>query len=103
MDSRPHIVVVEDEVVQRQMLADYLARQNFRVSPLGDGVALRRLIERELPALVMLDVGLPGEDGFTLERWLRERSGGVGIVMVPPASATVDRLVGLETGPDDYI
>jgi DNA-binding response OmpR family regulator len=43
-----------------------LARQNFRVSPLGDGAALRRLMERELPALVMLDVGLPGEDGFAL-------------------------------------
>jgi DNA-binding response OmpR family regulator len=103
MDSRPHIVVVEDEVVQRQMLADYLARQNFRVSPLGDGVALRRLIERELPALVMLDVGLPGEDGFTLARWLRERSGRVGIIMVTAASDTVDRVVGLETGADDYI
>ena len=60
MDQRPHIVVVEDEAVQRQMLADYLGRQNFRVSALGDGVALRRLVERELPALVMLDVGLPG-------------------------------------------
>jgi DNA-binding response OmpR family regulator len=95
MDSRPHIVVVEDEVVQRQMLADYLARQNFRVSPLGDGAALRRLIERELPALVMLDVGLPGEDGFTLARWLRERSGRVGIIMVTAASDTVDRVVGL--------
>src|ERR1700758_1776142 len=103
MDSRPHIVVVEDEVVQRQMLADYLARQNFRVSPLGDGAALRRLIERELPALVMLDVGLPGEDGFTLARWLRERSGRVGIIMVTAASDTVDRVVGLETGADDYI
>jgi len=103
LDSRPHIVVVEDEVVQRQMLADYLARQNFRVSPLGDGAALRRLIERELPALVMLDVGLPGEDGFALARWLRERSGRVGIIIVTAASDTVDRVVGLETGADDYI
>ena len=60
MDQRPYIVVVEDEAVQRQMLADYLARQNFRVTGLADGAALRRLVERELPALVMLDVGLPG-------------------------------------------
>ena len=103
MDPRPHIVVVEDEPVQRQMLADYLARQNFRVSALGDGAALRRLVERELPALVMLDVGLPGEDGFALARWLRERSGRVGIIMVTAASDTVDRVVGLETGADDYI
>jgi DNA-binding response OmpR family regulator len=103
MDVRPHIIVVEDEAVQRRMLADYLARQNFRVSPLGDGAALRRLVERELPALVMLDVGLPGEDGFALARWLRERSGRVGIIMVTAAGDTVDRVVGLESGADDYI
>jgi two-component system phosphate regulon response regulator OmpR len=102
-DARPHIVVVEDEAVQRQILADYLARQNFRVSALGDGAGLRRLVERELPALVMLDVGLPGEDGFALARWLRERSGRVGIIMVTAATETVDRVVGLETGADDYI
>ena len=103
MDQRPHIVVVEDEAVQRQMLADYLGRQNFRVSALGDGVALRRLVERELPALVMLDVGLPGEDGFALARWLREKSRRVGIIMVTAAADTIDRVVGLETGADDYI
>ena len=103
MDPRSHIVVVEDETVQRQMLADYLARQNFRVSALGDGATLRRLVERELPSLVMLDVGLPGEDGFALARWLREKSSRVGIIMVTAATDTVDRVVGLETGADDYI
>jgi DNA-binding response OmpR family regulator len=103
LDSRPYIVVVEDEAVQRQMLADYLARQNFRVSALGDGADLRRLVERELPALVMLDVGLPGEDGFALARWLREKSRRVGIIMVTAAGDTVDRVVGLESGADDYI
>jgi DNA-binding response OmpR family regulator len=103
LDTQPHIVVVEDEAVQRQLLADYLARQNFRVSALPDGVALRRLVERELPALVMLDVGLPGEDGFALARWLREKSARIGIIMVTAASDTIDRVVGLETGADDYI
>src|ERR1700740_1765407 len=103
MDLRPHIAVVEDETVQRQLLADYLARQNFRVSALPDGAALRRLVDHELPALVMLDVGLPGEDGFTLARWLRERSGRVGIIMVTAASDTIDRVVGLEGGAADYI
>jgi DNA-binding response OmpR family regulator len=103
LDARPYIVVVEDEAVQREMLADYLARQNFRVSALADGAALRRLAERELPALVMLDVGLPGEDGFALARWLRERSGRVGIIMVTASGDTVDRVVGLESGADDYI
>jgi DNA-binding response OmpR family regulator len=103
MDHRPHIVVVEDENTQRNLLVDYLARQKFRVTGVDGGIALRRLVERELPALVLLDVGLPGEDGFALARWLREKSGRIGIIMVTVASDTVDRVVGLETGADDYI
>jgi DNA-binding response OmpR family regulator len=103
MEQQPHIVVVEDEPTQRHLLVDYLARQNFRVSGVGDGTALRRLVDRELPALVMLDVRLPGEDGFALARWLRGRSGRVGIIMVTSAGDIVDRVVGLETGADDYI
>ena len=103
MDPRPHIVVVEDEATQRQLLADYLTGQNFRVSAVDSGAALRRLVERESPALVLLDVGLPGEDGFALARRLREKSSRIGIIMVTSAADTVDRVVGLETGADDYI
>jgi DNA-binding response OmpR family regulator len=103
MDHRPQIVVVEDEPTQRQLLVDYLGQQNFRVDGVEGGAALRRLVARELPALVLLDVGLPGEDGFALARWLREKSGRVGIIMVTAATDTVDRVVGLETGADDYI
>jgi len=103
MDHRPHIVVVEDEAAQRQLLVNYLAKQNFRVSGADGGAALRRLVDRELPQLVLLDIGLPGEDGFALARWLREKSGRIGIIMVTIASDTVDRVVGLETGADDYI
>ena len=103
MDPRPHIVVVEDEATQRQLLADYLAGQNFRVSAVDSGAALHRLFEREVPALVLLDVGLPGEDGFALARWLREKNSHVGIIMVTSAADMVDRVVGLETGADDYI
>jgi DNA-binding response OmpR family regulator len=103
MDNRPHIVVVEDEATQRKLLVDYLARQKFRVTGIDGGIPLRKLVERELPALVLLDVGLPGEDGFALARWLREKSLRIGIIMVTVASDTVDRVVGLETGADDYI
>jgi DNA-binding response OmpR family regulator len=104
MDHRPHIIVVEDEATQRQLLVDYLDKQSFRVSAADGGAALRRLVERELPSLVLLDVGLPGgEDGFALARWLREKSGRIGIIMVTAAADTVDRVVGLETGADDYI
>jgi class 3 adenylate cyclase len=103
MNPRPHIVVVEDEATQRQLLADYLAEQNFRVSAVDGGAALHRLVDREAPALVLLDVHLPGEDGFALARWLREKSSRTGIIMVTSAADTVDRVVGLETGADDYI
>ena len=103
MEPRSHIVVVEDEATQRQLLVDYLTRQNFRVTGVDGGIALRKLFERELPALVLLDVGLPDEDGFTIARWLRERTPRVGIIMVTVASDTVDRVIGLEIGADDYI
>jgi DNA-binding response OmpR family regulator len=103
MDPRPHIVVVEDEATQRQLLADYLTEQNFRVSAVDSGAALHRLVEREAPALVLLDVHLPGEDGFALARRLREKSRRIGIIMVTSAGGTIDRVVGLETGADDYI
>jgi two-component system phosphate regulon response regulator OmpR len=103
MDYRPHIVVVEDEATQRHLLVEYLTRQKFRVTGVDGGNALRKLMERELPTVVLLDVGLPDEDGFTLARWLRERSSRIGIIMVTAASETVDRVVGLETGADDYI
>src|SRR5215217_684781 len=103
MDKRQHIVVVEDEAAQRQLLLDYLSRQGFRVTGFESGAGLRRMVERELPALVLLDVGLPGEDGFAVARWLREKSGRICIIMVTAAGDTVDRVVGLETGADDYI
>jgi DNA-binding response OmpR family regulator len=103
MEPRPHIIVVEDEPAQRHLLVDYLARQNFRVSGVNGGADLRKLVARDHPALVLLDVGLPGEDGFAIARWLRENSARVGIIMVTAASDTVDRVIGLEIGADDYI
>src|SRR3954451_21664474 len=98
MDDRSHIVVVEDEATQRDLLVDYLSRHQFRVNGVENGAALRDLVVRLLPSLVLLDIGLPGEDGFALARWLRERSRGVGIIMVTAASDTVDRVGGLKTG-----
>src|SRR5262249_16653757 len=102
-DYRPHIVAVEDEATQRQLLVEYLGKHNFRVTGVDGGPALRRLGDPGPPTLVLLDVGLPGEDGFALARWLRERSGRLGIIMVTAASDTIDRVAGLETGADDYI
>ena len=103
IDPRPHLVVVEDEPAQRDLLVGYLSRQNFLVTGVGDGAGLRALVEDALPSLVLLDIGLPDEDGLSLARFLRTRSASIGIVMVTAAGDTIDRVVGLETGADDYI
>ena len=97
------ILVVEDEAVQRRLLVDYLTHQGFRVLGLADGSALRHAVEREQPTLVLVDLGLPGEDGISLVGFLRQWSPRIGIIVVTAAGATVDRVVGLETGADDYI
>lgn len=103
-DSRPHIIVVEDEAFQRETLVAYVEGNGFRASGVETGAELRKLVEKDQPVLVLLDLRLPGgEDGFALARWLRERSGKLGIIMVTASGDTVDRVVGLETGADDYI
>jgi len=103
MTDTTQILVVEDETTQRIMLVDYLTRQGFHVTGAPDGAALRRALQRGEPDLVLLDLGLPGEDGHSLARYLREQHPKVAVIMVTAAGSTVDRIIGLETGADDYI
>lgn len=102
--AKPYLLVVEDEATQRQILTEYLSRQNLRVAAVSNGDLMRQAIQQETPHIVLLDIGLPGgDDGFALARWLRERHPRLGIIMVTGASDSVDRIVGLETGADDYV
>ncbi len=103
MQTAPHIVVVEDDDTQRDLLAAVLEHQGFRVSGVRTGEELRSLLQHDAPALVMLDVQLPGEDGFSLARFVRDRAPQSGIMMVTSAVDTADRVVGLDAGADDYI
>jgi two-component system phosphate regulon response regulator OmpR len=96
------VLVVDDDPAIREMLADYLGDHGYEVTQAASGAALRAEMERARPAVVLLDLGLPGEDGLTLARFLRERY-EVGIIMVTGASDVVDRVAGLEVGADDYI
>jgi DNA-binding response OmpR family regulator len=96
------IIVVDDEPELREMLAEALGAAGHAVRCAADGRDLRRLVAERPPALVLLDVGLPGEDGLRLARWLREHH-DPGIVMLTGADAVVDRVVGLEVGADDYL
>jgi two-component system phosphate regulon response regulator OmpR len=96
------VLVVDDDPAIREMLAGYLGDHGYEVTQAANGAALRAEMERAPPAVVLLDIGLPGEDGLTLARFLRERY-EVGIIMVTGASEVVDRVAGLEVGADDYI
>jgi two-component system phosphate regulon response regulator OmpR len=98
------IVLVEDEAFQRQVIAECLAEHGLRPTALASGAELKRLAQRAMPDLVLLDVHLNEfEDGFSLARWLRSRSARIGIIMLTVAGDTIDRVVGLESGADDYI
>ena len=103
MSGAVHIVVVDDEPDIRIMLSDYLGHAGFRVSTAEGGAAMRQLLAEESADLVILDITMPGEDGLSLARFLREHTKGVGIVMLTAAGGVVDRIVGLEMGADDYI
>ena len=96
------VLVVDDDSSVRQMLVEYLTAHGFEVAQAASGEAMRAELARALPAVVLLDIGLPGEDGLTLARYLRERH-DVGIIMVTGQGDVVDRVAGLEVGADDYI
>lgn len=102
--AAPRIVLVEDDGFQRQLVTDYLAQHGLRPVPVASGAELKRLAEQSMPDLAILDVQLgEAEDGFALARWLRGRSARIGILMLTSAGDMVDRVVGLESGADDYV
>ncbi len=96
------VLVVDDDPDLRWMVQTYLQKHGFLVQTAEDGTTMRSLLESESFDLVVLDVTMPGEDGFTLARYLREHH-QVGIVMLTAASDLVDRVLGLEIGADDYM
>ena len=102
MTESTHIVVVDDEEDIRDTLEEYLSLQGYRVSCAEGGAALRRIVEESDIDLVILDITMPGEDGLSLARFLRETA-DVGIIMLTAAGDVVDRIVGLEMGADDYL
>ena len=98
------IVLVEDEAFQRQLIAECLAQHGLRPITFASGAELKRAAQHCMPDLALLDVHLnEAEDGFALARWLRGRSVRIGIIMLTVAGDTIDRVVGLESGADDYV
>ena len=102
MSGSTHVLVVDDEPAIVEVLQRYLSAQGFKVSTAENGAAVRGVIGNESVDLVLLDLGLPGEDGLALMRWLRETS-SVAVIVVSGRGEQVDRIVGLEVGADDYV
>lgn len=99
----PYIIVVDDEEDLREPVAAYLRDQGIEVDEANGGAALDVLLARRTPALVVLDVTMPEEDGFSIARRLRAGAESIGIVMLTARRDVIDRVVGLELGADDYI
>jgi two-component system, OmpR family, response regulator len=98
----PHVLVVDDEADVRDLVAEYLSRNDIRVSAVACGHAMFEAFDREAIDLVVLDLKLPGEDGMELARSLRERA-TVPIVFLTGRDEEADRVMGLELGADDYV
>jgi two-component system OmpR family response regulator len=102
MSDLGHILVVDDQQEICDMVQDYLSSEGYRISTAHDGSGMRRVMAQSAVDLVILDLMLPGEDGLTLARALREES-TVGIIILTGRGETVDRIIGLEMGADDYL
>ncbi|WP_343345679.1 response regulator transcription factor [Sphingomicrobium sp. XHP0239] len=102
MANRPHLLLVEDEPAIRTPLARYLEREGFRVTPCADAAAARTALDAYAFHAAVLDIMLPGEDGLSLARSIRE-GGDLPILFLSARAEDVDRIVGLEMGADDYL
>ena len=96
------ILIVDDDRDVRESMGEYLEGHGYEVALAENGEAMRKALAAGVPDVVLLDLKLPGEDGLSLARWLRENH-DVAIIMVTAAGEVVDRVVGLEVGADDYI
>ncbi len=101
-DDNPQILVVDDHREIRDLLGRYLRDHGFRVVLAPDGVSMKEQLSRHRINLVLLDIMMPGDDGLTLCRYLREHS-RVPVILLTAMGEDTDRIVGLEMGADDYI
>lgn len=102
MSEQPRILVVDDDSDVRWMLQRYLGKHGFAVEVNADGTEMRAMPDLGAFDLIILDLSLPGEDGLSLARFLREHH-SMAIIMLTAASEVVDRVIGLEVGADDYV
>lgn len=101
-ESSPHILVVDDARDVRDPLVRYLQKNGYRATGVDSAAAARKIMRTRAFDLIVLDIVLPGEDGLTFCRFLRE-SGDMPVLFLTGKSDDVDRIVGIELGADDYM
>ncbi|MBU2114040.1 MAG: two-component system response regulator OmpR [Gammaproteobacteria bacterium] len=99
----PKILVVDDDMRLRALLERYLVEQGYLVRAVANYEQMQRMMERENFHLVVLDLMLPGEDGLSICRKLRQQENEIPIIMLTAKGDEVDRIIGLEMGADDYL
>ncbi|MEM9320181.1 MAG: response regulator [Pseudomonadota bacterium] len=102
MNQTRSILVCDDERDLREMLQEYLQKRGYDVALAEDATALRSRLQAQMPDLIVLDINMPGEDGLSALRSLRSEN-DVPVVMLTAAGETIDKIVGLELGADDYL
>ncbi len=100
--AAPHVLVVDDDIAVRQLVSEYLAQNDFRVSEAASGAELMGAFRAQVVDLVLLDLRLHGEDGMQLLRQLRAES-QLPVIILTGRAEEADRVMGLELGADDYL
>lgn len=102
MEPAPHILVVDDHRDIRDLLARYLARHGLRASVADSAASARKVLQTSEIDLLVLDIMMPGEDGLSLTRSIRENQ-DIPVILLTAMGEETDRIVGLEVGADDYL
>ena len=102
MSEKPHLLLVDDERSIREPLAQYLSRNGFRVTAVDSATEARIRLNANAIDMVILDIMMPGEDGLSLCRHIRETS-EIPVILLTARTEETDRIVGLEMGADDYV
>ena len=101
-DTIPHVLAIDDDPVMRELIADYLGENDLRVTTVATGDEMARALSEHAIDVIVLDLGLAGEDGMELARKVRAVS-TVPIIMLTGKKDEADRVMGLELGADDYV
>ena len=102
MSNKSHLLVVDDEPDIRESFQEYLEIGGYQVTCADGAASAREIVAEGTIDLVLLDISMPGEDGLSLARYLREHT-DLAIIMVASAGDVMDRVIGIEVGADDYL